>query len=506
MSLLIKALNKAEEAQAQNAKIEQTEKLKNAQPETGASNKAQTKTSQNSIKTASADLELSLSPTGSTFSEAVAKSATIADAPVAKSPAITTLINQSNSSQSNFSQSYPSQHVAAKNAANVFSAKGLVAKTDSARLVLIAGAGLIALLCMGLYFYQFVDNSPPINVSPRPLNQSSATPQATPMPIPEAAALKPPVENIALEAAPIEIANPTKPSVLEPTEPMLVAEKRENASNQNVSQQNASKKRAKVAAMVDEDAFSADENALDDNASENRSDQDSDDFVEIAAVTTPKQKTRKSKNNAGIASDSASIQVTRSTPQPSINPVLMRAYEAYNAGNDKDAIKLYKQVLQRDVRNVDALLGLGAIASRQGRSADANGWFGKVLELDPRNNIAKTALLNSDLQSNQPQGNEQANETSLKNMLAKQPNDANLHVALGNLYAEQNQWPAAQQAYFDAYSINKTADNAYNLAVSLDQMDKPKLALPYYLRALEQATDASNIDKAALQARISAIQ
>ena len=491
MSLLIKALNKAEEAQAQNAKIEQTEKLKNAQPETGASNKAQTKTSQNSIKTASADLELSLSPTGSTFSEAVAKSATIADAPVAKSPAITTLINQSNSSQ----------YVAAKNAANVFSAKGLEAKTDSARLVLIAGAGLIALLCMGLYFYQFVDNSPPINVSPRPLNQSSATPQATPMPIPEAAALTPPVENIALEATPIEIAEPTKPSVLEPTEPMLVAEKRENAS-----QQNASKKRVKAAAMVDEDTFSTDENALDDNASENRSDQDSDDFVEIAAVTTPKQKTRKSKNNAGIASDSASIQVTRSTPQPSINPVLMRAYEAYNAGNDKDAIKLYKQVLQRDVRNVDALLGLGAIASRQGRSADANGWYGKVLEVDPRNSIAKAALLDSDLQSNQPQGSEQANETSLKNMLAKQPNDANLHVALGNLYAEQNQWPAAQQAYFDAYSINKTADNAYNLAVSLDQMGKPKLALPYYMRALEQATDASNIDKAALQARISAIQ
>jgi hypothetical protein len=37
-------------------------------------------------------------------------------------------------------------------------------------------------------------------------------------------------------------------------------------------------------------------------------------------------------------------------------------------------------------------------------------------------------------------------------------------------------------------------------------MGKPKLALPYYIRALEQATDASNIDKAALQARISAIQ
>ncbi|HSF70864.1 MAG TPA: tetratricopeptide repeat protein, partial [Methylotenera sp.] len=158
-------------------------------------------------------------------------------------------------------------------------------------------------------------------------------------------------------------------------------------------------------------------------------------------------------------------------------------------------------VLRRDIRNVDALLGLGAIASRQGRSADANAWYRKVLEVDPRNSIAQAALLD-----NRSQGSELNNETRLKNMLAKQPDDANLHVALGNLYAEQNQWPAAQQAYFDAYSLNRSVDNAYNLAVSLDQMGKSKLALPYYQQALAQASDTSNIDRAALSARIAAIQ
>jgi tetratricopeptide (TPR) repeat protein len=238
------------------------------------------------------------------------------------------------------------------------------------------------------------------------------------------------------------------------------------------------------------------------NAEEESAEEESAEKLKASfSANKTNKKTRKSKNNAVIASDSASIQVSKSVPEPSVSPILMSAYEAYNAGNDTEAQKLYKQVLQRDIRNVDALLGLGAIASRQGRSADANGWYGKVLEVDPRNNIAKTAMLDS-----QSQGNEQANETSLKNMLAKQPDDANLHVALGNLYAEQNQWPAAQQAYFDAYSLNKTADNAYNLAVSLDQMGKPKLALPYYQRALEQASDASNIDKAALRARIAVIQ
>jgi uncharacterized protein HemY len=158
--------------------------------------------------------------------------------------------------------------------------------------------------------------------------------------------------------------------------------------------------------------------------------------------------------------------------------------------------------LQHDVRNVDALLGLGAIASRQGRLADANGWYGKVLEVEPRNNIAQATLL-----ENLPDGNEVNSESRIKNMLAKNPSDANLHVALGNLYAEQSQWPAAQQAYFDAYSLNASADNAFNLAVSLDQMGKPKLALPYYQRALDLAqTSPNGIDKATLKARIAAIQ
>ena len=102
-----------------------------------------------------------------------------------------------------------------------------------------------------------------------------------------------------------------------------------------------------------------------------------------------------------IASRSASIEVTKTQSAAGINPTLMSAYEAYNAGDDAKAQKLYKQVLQQDVRNVDALLGLGAIASRQGREADANGWFGKVLEIDPRNNMAQAALL-----ENQSQGNE----------------------------------------------------------------------------------------------------
>jgi tetratricopeptide (TPR) repeat protein len=356
-------------------------------------------------------------------------------------------------------------------------------------------------LGMGLYFYQFVDNSPAIVVPERPLEQATDSPQVVATATTEMQVLQDlPQKNTDTQT------NSTVPSETPPLAKETILPPADIAEVGLA----AVKKPKKAKAMVDDEAVS-DLEALEENVdstdvptdgpmlSDNEDDTNRLQASFSANKTTKKM--RKSKNNAAIASDSASIQVSKSIPQAGVSPALMAAYEAYNAGNDKDAIKLYKQVLQRDVRNVDALLGLGAIAARQGRAADANGWYSKVLEVDPRNNIAKTAMLD-----NQSQGNESANETSLKNMLAKQPNDANLHVALGNLYAEQNQWPAAQQAYFDAYSLNKTADNAYNLAVSLDQMGKPKLALPYYLRALDQATEASNIDKAALQARIAAIQ
>lgn len=500
MSLLIKALNKAEEAQAKNAKTEQAQAETSKKNQAGenkirleieadASNKPHSKTPQHPSK--SAEVELSLSPAGSEFSEFETKPSSAVDAPINSTTATPTSTQQ-----------FSRQHVAAKNAANVFSAKGLEAKTDSARLTIITGAGLIILLSMGLYFYQFVDSSPPMLLPPRPLEQIATT-------SPDVIS----VENVQSEASKSEAAaldlassstEPVMPPALDATEikPKLSGKKNDQS------------------ALVHEDdsLFATEESLAEDSSAEGialsddrQADNGSNRFQASFSANNASKKTRKSSSNASIASaniasKSASISVTKSTPQPSVNPALMSAYDAYNAGKDAEAQKLYKQVLKSDIGNVDALLGLGAIASRQGRVADANGWYGKVLEVDPRNSIAKAAMLDSNLMSNQPQGNELSSETSLKNMLAKQPDDANLHVALGNLYAEQNQWPAAQQAYFEAYSLNKTTDNAYNLAVSLDQMGKPKLALPYYMRALEQATDAGNIDKAALQARISAIQ
>ncbi len=200
----------------------------------------------------------------------------------------------------------------------------------------------------------------------------------------------------------------------------------------------------------------------------------------------------------------APVKLISRVPAAGVDPTLLAAYQAFSRGEDTSAQQQYRQVLQRDVRNIDALLGMAAIAQRQGREADAQGWYQKVLEIEPRNIIAQSAMVS-------PQANTDmvGTESRIKNLLAQQPEAANLHASLGNLYAEQSQWPSAQEAYFNASRFApNNADYAFNLAISLDQMGKSNLALRQYQRALEllNKSGASSPDKAQLEARIKALQ
>ncbi len=97
-----------------------------------------------------------------------------------------------------------------------------------------------------------------------------------------------------------------------------------------------------------------------------------------------------------------------------------------------------------------------------------------------------------------------SSESKIKSLIAQQPQAAHLHAALGNFYAEQNQWPSAQQSYFEAYHLDaRNPDYAFNLAISLDQMGKKALALQYYKEALALLNNnAGNIDRAQLETRI----
>lgn len=183
--------------------------------------------------------------------------------------------------------------------------------------------------------------------------------------------------------------------------------------------------------------------------------------------------------------------------------VLMRAYLALQEGRLEDARHDYEVSLQRDPRNLDALLGLALVASRQGRSAQAEALYLRALEANPVDPDAQAGLINL-----RGQGDPLQAESRLKILLASQPESPALNFALGNVLSRQDRWSEAQQAYFRAWTAApENADILYNLAVSLDHLRQGKLAAQHYRMALEaSARRPAAFDSTAVQRRIGELQ
>ena len=197
------------------------------------------------------------------------------------------------------------------------------------------------------------------------------------------------------------------------------------------------------------------------------------------------------------------IKITGGSTAPVINPLLAEAYAGLTAGNLDASQRLYSQLLRSEPANIDALLGLAAIASQQGDSNTASRHYLKVLELDPRNALAQAGLIGMFGRAEPLTA-----ESRLKQLIARDPS-AYLYFTLGNNYIDQNRWPDAQQAFFQAYHLQPdNPDYAYNLAVALEHIGQPKPALDYYRRAaqLAAAKGRTNFSTAAVQERISKLE
>ncbi len=182
-----------------------------------------------------------------------------------------------------------------------------------------------------------------------------------------------------------------------------------------------------------------------------------------------------------LRAESGAVEVRKdAAKQTQVAAMLMQAYEALQRGENAKARELYEQFIQLEPRSIDALLGLGAIALGEGRLDDASSYYQRILALDPRNSYAQAGLISIVGGADRP-----ASESRLKQLIARDPS-AFLNYSLGNLYAEQGQWPSAQQAYFQAFQMQQdNPDYAFNLAVGLDHLGQDKLALDYYRKALD---------------------
>ena len=197
---------------------------------------------------------------------------------------------------------------------------------------------------------------------------------------------------------------------------------------------------------------------------------------------------------------------TESTQMPTLhknlteqmNNELSSAYKSFHQGNEKLAYDTYHRILQQDPNNRDALLGFAALAVRHGNISLARQYYQQVLQSYPQDPHAQVGLINT--LNYQPANS----ESQLKLLLEKSPQSAYIYFSLGNLYANQGRWAQAQQAYFDAYRYESSqADYAYNLAISLDQLNQTGAALNYYQQALRLAQNQQvNFNQPAVQKRV----
>ncbi|MEO8442664.1 MAG: tetratricopeptide repeat protein [Betaproteobacteria bacterium] len=226
--------------------------------------------------------------------------------------------------------------------------------------------------------------------------------------------------------------------------------------------------------------------------------------VVTAAATAPVLAAAPAAPAAKPSSPRETIKITTGTATPTINPVLSEAYNALAAGNLDASQKLYSQLLKSDARNIEALLGLAAIATQQGDRDTSTRNYVKVIELDPRNSLAQAALIGM-VGAADPQ----SAETRVKQLIERDPSSAYLYFTLGNTYVDQQRWSDAQQAFFQAHHLQPdNPDYAYNLAIALEHIGQPKSALDFYRRAvlLAAAKGHANFNAAAAQERVNKLE
>ena len=186
-------------------------------------------------------------------------------------------------------------------------------------------------------------------------------------------------------------------------------------------------------------------------------------------------------------------------------PSAQRGYAALMTGDARLARSEYLRVLEAEPASLDALHGMAVVSLRQGRAAEAEGYYLRALQADPQDALAQAGLIG--LQS-QGGGDGRQAEARLQGLLDAHPELPFLHYALGNLYAGQNRWSEAQQAFFKAAGAEPdNPDFLFNLAVSLDRQHQPQQALPLYQRALAAAEKRpASFDRQQVGARLRALQ
>ena len=210
--------------------------------------------------------------------------------------------------------------------------------------------------------------------------------------------------------------------------------------------------------------------------------------------------TQREVSSAAAPSAKEAIVIARASPAATqVNTRLEDAYAAWRGGDLGRARAGYERVLATTPRSVDAQLGLGAIALREGQPQAARDHYARALELAPGNAVATAAIFLID-------AGEGDARTAERLLQLSDSTDPYVQFALGNHHARSGRWVDAQRAYREASNADPgNADYAFNLAVSLDQLGQRAAARTWYTRALALHQPEHRFDPAVARARLATL-
>ena len=174
---------------------------------------------------------------------------------------------------------------------------------------------------------------------------------------------------------------------------------------------------------------------------------------------------------------------------PTVGEILDSAVGLHRSGRGAEAEALYRQVLELEPANADALHLSGVIAHQAGRHAEAAALIAKAIKKAPRNPAFHLNLANAC----QALGHPDKAAAAIKEAVKLDPGWAEAHNSLGVIRAGQERLARAVQHFNKAIALKPDyADAHNNLGIALAKLGKLEEALGAHEKAL--AIEPENVE------------
>ncbi|PZV18107.1 MAG: hypothetical protein DCF22_02360 [Leptolyngbya sp.] len=171
-----------------------------------------------------------------------------------------------------------------------------------------------------------------------------------------------------------------------------------------------------------------------------------------------------------------------STASDTIAAQLVQAQQHYQAGTLTEAEAVYRQIVQHDPHQVEALFWLALLADQAGRNQDSIDYYEQVLALQPNSAEAHGNLGSVLLKL----GKVEEAIAHHRQALALMPDNAKAHYNLAIALYEQKQDQEAIALYQQAIAVQPDYANAHhNLGMAFYRQGKPEAAIDCYRQAVQ---------------------